>query len=249
MTNPRGNPGNKGNPKPAPRSQPPLTPYQEKILKSQGYIPTRCKGFNRADETGERVRCKQWAIRGGEVCKTHGGTLPNVKKKAAAVLRDEAVKKAMVTYGLPLKVSPQVALMEELARTNGHIAWLSDKIQSMEAGDLIWGQIEESKRSGYEDENNWDEEKVGAVMHLWVQLYFRERQHLARIADLMVKNGLSAIQLRLQERQLDLMESGLLSLAKQLGHKDDEPRVRQAIALALRQMSEAAREPLEIESK
>jgi hypothetical protein len=41
----------------------------------------RCKA--KSSRTG--VQCKQWAIHGGEVCITHGGSAPQVK--AAAALR------------------------------------------------------------------------------------------------------------------------------------------------------------------
>jgi hypothetical protein len=48
----------------------------------------RCRA--KANRTG--LRCQRWAIRGGLVCATHGGSAPQVKRKAK---QREALRKAM----------------------------------------------------------------------------------------------------------------------------------------------------------
>lgn len=53
-------------------------------------------------------------------CSRHGGA---TKTHVVAARREQAVR-AVATYGLPREIDPHAALLEELHRTAGHVAWL-----------------------------------------------------------------------------------------------------------------------------
>lgn len=194
----------------------------------------------------ESPRCKRWAVRGLDRCPIHGGGTPASKKKAARVRSQATIKAAVVTYGAPIDIDPVDALLEELARTNGHIKRIGEKIRELDESALIWGTISTTDRSGADDENNWSEEKVGAQMHMWIDYYFRERAHLVKLSDLMVKNGLQEMQVTLQARQVEIFEHAMLAMLQDLRIDPSRPEVRVIMGTRLTEAATAAQQPLEI---
>src|SRR5260221_537926 len=79
-------------------------------------------------------------------CKLHGGSTHD--HKAAA--RTEIARRAVETYGLPREVTPDVALLEEVHRTAGHVAWLAEIVAAIEEDDLVWGKTEEVDKNATE---------------------------------------------------------------------------------------------------
>jgi hypothetical protein len=75
-------------------------------------------------------------------CRLHGGASPNGRKHAQA---QQAVA-AVVTYGLAREIDPHQALLEELHRTAGHVAWLQIKVAELEAEHVVV-LVEDSQRT------------------------------------------------------------------------------------------------------
>jgi hypothetical protein len=50
--------------------------------------------------------------------------------------------KAVRTLGLPVDVDPGKALLDEIHWTAGHVAWLREKVQELEAEELVWGKTQ-----------------------------------------------------------------------------------------------------------
>lgn len=166
-----------------------------------------------ADENGaghERERCGG-TNRGGKVCgqppgwgtdhpgigkcKHHGGSTPT--HKAAA--KSEMARRAVATYGLPREVDPAVALLEEVHRTAGHVAWLHEKVQDIDEADLVWGVVEEvDKGSG---EFTGTDTTSAAKPNIWLELYHRERKHLTDVCKAALAAGIAERQVRLAEQQ------------------------------------------------
>lgn len=193
--------------------------------------------------------CKKWALRGHHRCKQHGGGTPASK---AAIKRNLALgkaRKAVVTYGLPQDIDPTDAFLEELARTNGHIKFLQEQIAELDNSDLIWGMIEQSENAGMVPEQNYSTEKVGAVAHLWLQLYFKERQHLIKVADLMIKNGLAEMQMQLNMRMAEVFEAAMIGMLTDLRIDPSRPEVRTVIAGRLAAASTAIATPIPVGHK
>jgi hypothetical protein len=135
-------------------------------------------------------------------CKLHGGSSPSGRKAA----RRKQAERAVVTYGLPRDVPPEQALLEELHRTAGHVAWL---------GELVAGLDEEGLKQYTKDKGLlWEKPSV------WLELYQAERKHLASVAADCVRIGIEERHLRLAESTagqlaavLKATVAGLLELA------------------------------------
>ncbi|KAB2347324.1 hypothetical protein [Actinomadura rudentiformis] len=101
-----------------------------------------------------------------------------------------------MTYGLPREVDPGQALLEEVHRTAGHVAWLGMRVAELEESELVWGVVEETdKPPSYGDDGELRggglETKRKAVPHAYVTLYGQERDRLARVAKAAIDAGVS----------------------------------------------------------
>lgn len=149
----------------------------------------RCTGHKKVD--GVERPCRSWPIRGAEVCGSHGGRAPQVRAKAAARLAEAEARAAVATFGGPREVAPDVALLEEVHRTAGHVAWLASVVAELDKADVVWGVVEETDRAAGEDGGGGTETKRKATPNAWVVLYQQERQHLARVAKAAIDAGVS----------------------------------------------------------
>lgn len=121
-------------------------------------------------------------------CKHHGGSTPTHIKAA----NKQKAEIAVATYGLPREIDPHAALIEELHRTAGHVAWLSDMI----------GQFERDKdliQTSFSEHGSVDSPAV------WVEMYDRERRHFASVAKTCISVGIEERRVRLAEQQGELM--------------------------------------------
>jgi len=128
-------------------------------------------------------------------CKLHGGSTPNHNTAA----RQEQARRDVETYGLPRDIEPAVALLEEVHRTAGHVAWLGAKVRGMDEGDLVWGVTEEVDKGSGEFTGTDTTRK--AVPNVWLELYHRERKHLVEVSAKAIAAGCSERLVRLQEQQ------------------------------------------------
>lgn len=117
----------------------------------------------------------------------------------------------METYGLPVDVAPMEALLEELRRTAGHVAWLGSVVQALEAGDVV----------GVVGEEGLDE-RTGTMHHpeakpsVWVGLYQGERKHLTDVAATCIKCGIAERQVKLAEQQGQLLAEIIMAVLRDL---------------------------------
>lgn len=144
-------------------------------------------------------------------CKMHAGSTPTGIKAAQNEMATVAVK----TYGLPVEVDPHEALLDELHRTAGHVAWLAMKVQGLE-DEKLHGPVGGGEHSHAREEP-----------HVWVRLYQEERVHLGRIAKTCIEVGIEERRVRLAERMGELFAAALGRILEQLGVADhpDAPKV------------------------
>lgn len=147
--------------------------------------------------------CGAPPIKGGKRCVRHGGKAPQVQAAAARRRAEAEVKEQMVkavrTLGLPIDVDPGKALLDEIHWTAGHVAWLREKVQELEADALVWGKTQTDQGTGPQGPVDVTTEK--ADPSVWYELYLKEREHLAKVCSLALRAGIEERKVKLAESQ------------------------------------------------
>lgn len=133
--------------------------------------------------------CNGPAVTGADKCRMHLG------KKASAVIAEVKVRAMADTYGLPIEITPEQAILDEVHRTAGHVAWLAQQVRALDRDALIWG-VTKVKEGG--DDRGTTQE---AVPHAYLKLYQAERAHLAKVSADAIRVGIEARQVKLAESQ------------------------------------------------
>lgn len=127
-------------------------------------------------------------------CRYHGGLTKQSNTKA---LRERLIEQAKVDemiYGSPVEqIDPGEAIMQELARTAGHVQWLFEQLQVEEAELVESGESRSKVLKQYT--------KLGQTPSVYIDLYFRERQHLMQVAKTASSMGIAERSIRLAEEQ------------------------------------------------
>lgn len=189
---------------------------------------------------GTGVRCRATADPGATVCRVHGGSAPQVKAAAQRRVQTEDARKAVATFGLPVDTEPMQALVDELRRTAGHVAWLGALIAGLShgevAGDGPVGQMVPHSGSGLVQILPGSAGGVTVAPSVWVDLYQAERRHLVTVAATLVKLGFTEREVRVLEFQASAFVGALRSIFADLGMLDD-PRVPDVVERRLRELS------------
>ncbi len=72
--------------------------------------------------------CKQPRMKGATRCRIHGGSAPQVQRKAKELVAQSIIERNARHYGQPRSISAIDALTEELHRTQGHVDWLGQQV-------------------------------------------------------------------------------------------------------------------------
>lgn len=128
-------------------------------------------------------------------CRKHLG---NTANHVAAAQRRQA-EAAVTTFGLPRDVDPASALLEEVHRTAGAVAWLELQVQALTPSEVVWGKTEERDVTGGEHAGTTTVHK--AALNVWVALYQQERKHLVAVSEAAVRCGVAVAMVRLAEQQ------------------------------------------------
>lgn len=102
----------------------------------------------------------------------------------------------MSTYGDPVDIDPQEALLLEVQRTAGHVEWMRQLINS-------FGEAAESREEPGGSENalaQWSP-TLGLAPSVWLQIYQEERKHLVRASQAAISAGVSERRVRVMEEQ------------------------------------------------
>lgn len=160
-------------------------------------------------------------------CKLHGGRTPSGQKAAQ---RQEAVL-AVATYGLAREIDPHAALLEELHRTAGAVAWLQQQVATLELDDVT--HLIVTNRGG--EDAGGKLEVIDERVNVWVDLYQAERTHFVRIAKTCVDVGIDERRIRLAEQQGEMLAQVIRGVLTDLGvanHPEAPAVVRRHLTLA-----------------
>lgn len=152
-------------------------------------------------ETHNRYCCTGQRSDGGDCCrparKTSGKCPRHDTRTRATKLAEVLVREP--TYGAPLKISAEEALMWELWRTAGHVRWLGERVAELESDALTWGQSQKVTKYWGEFPGQEIVERSGP--HVLLDLYDRERTHLVKTATAIIGAGLADRLVRVAEEQ------------------------------------------------
>jgi hypothetical protein len=121
-------------------------------------------------------------------CRLHGGSTPTHQRSA---VKREASQR-LAALGSPIAIDPHVALILEVHRTSGHVQFIASQIE------------------GVDDLASHD-------ARVLVEMYQRERSHLVRAAKAAMDAGVLEAEIRLAERQGQLIAQTILGILGALG--------------------------------
>jgi hypothetical protein len=156
-------------------------------------------------------------------CKLHGGATPTHRKAAQ---RREAER--VVALGLVRDVDPHEALLEELHRAAGHVAWLGEVVAQLERNQVVQGIT----RTVQLPDGNRPVETPAAI-NVWVKLYQEERDRLVRVARAAIDAGVAERQVRLAEGRAQQLARVITAVLTDLGHDPADEHVRKVVRLRL----------------
>src|SRR3954453_1434445 len=86
--------------------------------------------------------CKNDAVPGDNRCGFHGGREGSSIARTRANLGKKYARDYVVTdIGSPRWVDPGYALLEEVAQSAGHVAFLRKKVEELEESQLVWQKV------------------------------------------------------------------------------------------------------------
>lgn len=111
-------------------------------------------------------------------------------------------------YGAEHDVNPFIALLQEVRRSAGHVAWLGAKVAEAPSDDDLLDE--------------WAP---------WLRLYHKERGMLAKASEMAVRLGLAERVVQVEERRAELIARVLLSTLEELNLP---PEIRARAPMVLR---------------
>ncbi len=124
-------------------------------------------------------------------CKHHMGATPAGQKAAA----NEMAGELMQFYGSPIETSPIDALLQEVSRTAGHIAWLHKRIGMFEVP-LHLDELDPDTKISRKVIAGLPPEIEG-----WLRMYQSERAQLVRVSKAALDAGVNERLVQIAEHQ------------------------------------------------
>lgn len=181
----------------------------------------------RIKNNGER--CGNRVVFGLTVCKFHGGGTEAARQKSAKL----RVVSQMAKFITPIstedaEADPYEGFLLDYRRTIAHIRYFDEKIAALKAEkDLVFGveKIEEIGATDYAGTNT----TYATQMNMWLELQWKEREHLQKIAKVYISSGIESKKLALQESVVLRLDSTLTAILQSLGIDPRKPEIRAVV--------------------
>ncbi|MCG5464212.1 hypothetical protein MED01_002377 [Micromonospora sp. MED01] len=183
--------------------------------------------------------CTRPVVKGANRCRFHGGAAPQVKAAAERRTQTALAEQAVKTFGLPREVDPRDALLEEVHRTAGAVAWLHEQVQALQAADVVWGKTEEVDKMAGEFPGT--DTKRAAEVNVWVRLWQAERAHLVKVCEKAIGAGLEERRVKLAEQQGAMLAGVIKAILGDLDlSAEQQAKVATVVPMRLRAVAPAA---------
>jgi len=174
----------------------------------------RCTARNRQGK-----QCGRNAVPGALVCSLHGGAAPQVQAAAQRRIALADAELAARTLGLLIDISPEQALLDEVQRCAGMVAFYQrqvEQIAKVSAQDLVWGMTKD--KIGGDDRG----ETYESAPNVWLQLFNAERDRLTRTCAAAIRAGIEERRVKLAEQQGILVAAVIRRILTRLNLSDDQ---------------------------
>jgi hypothetical protein len=162
--------------------------------------------------TGER--CRRWPTHGTTVCSSHGAAAPQVKRKAAERVAENAARAALAPYSAQCEpvADPLSALLQIAGEIIAFKTYVGGRVAELDAGQWRYNSA------------------VAEQVRGEIQLYERALDRCAKVLGEIARLNLDERMVRLSEQQGNLVVIAFEKLLDALGLDDDEQE--RALSLA-----------------
>jgi hypothetical protein len=180
--------------------------------------------------------CSGWAVHGAKVCQAHGGRAPQVQAAATERLAVEVANR----LAIPVETTAADALQDGLARMNGEVLFLAERVAQIPEDELTWGVVSRRIRPAAVPGGQSVVEVTQATRRhpLWVALTDATTRRTAIAAE-MSRLGIEQRRAVLDEQLAHLIAAPFFGLLAELRvawqlDRDQEKQVKAMIARQLR---------------
>jgi hypothetical protein len=189
------------------------------------WVPTRDEDGQSYDETGRKI-CGSHKTKGGGWCRMNAGYgtdhvgFGQCKRHLGAtpVISRGAFRMMLRAMGDPIQVDPAQAMIQRIASTAGHVAWLEQKV----------GSFRFVERTKLDDDGVEVEQFMTPNQENWWRIYREESDRLIKYSEIALRAGLAERTVKLAEQQgalvanaIDLILDGLRLTPEQLERVPD----------------------------
>lgn len=174
----------------------------------------RCTARNRQGK-----QCGNPAVPGALVCLKHGGAAPQVREAGLRRVAVAEARQAAETLGLLIDISPEQALLDEVQRAAGMVAFYQARVEEMAEGgfgQLVFG-LTKSKIGGEDGGDTFE-----AKPSVWLQLLNEERDRLVRVCAAALRAGIEERRVKLAESQGVLVAAVIRRILTRLNLSDEQ---------------------------
>lgn len=164
-----------------------------------------------AHRVGDGQPCGNWSITGGTVCRHHGGSAPQIRRKAtereAIRKAEEEAQRALVLFGRPRDIDPSQALLDLVHWTAGEVEFWRARVREVAEASgpdgITWTTTK--TEVGQEKGQTTDLETQEAKPHIFYTMLYAAQDRLTQYATAALRAGVEERRIHLAEQQGDLV--------------------------------------------
>ena len=158
--------------------------------------------------------CKQRPIRGGTVCATHGGSAPQVRRKAEERLAAMDFARQVQTWGGRIDVTPPEALLELVQAKAAEVAYWNHRVDLLDESDRA-GLLVAKTEFGEGPQGPVDTVTRQPGPHAFLVLLHKAQDQLATYSAAAIRAGVDKALVEIATVQA----SAVLDLARRMGEE------------------------------
>lgn len=169
----------------------------------------------RSKRTGKQ--CGRAAAPGAKTCHMHGSATAVSKAAAQRRVALAEARLAAETLGLLIDISPEQALLDEVQRAAGMVAFYQSRVEEIAEGgvqQLVFG-LAKSKIGGEDGGDTFE-----AKPNVWLELFNGERDRLTRVCTAALRAGIEERRVKLAEQQGILVAAVIRRILTRLNLSD-----------------------------